>query len=279
MSLDFSDKADLLGLARVMRALNAVAMPSGVEFCLIGATARDLMVSHAHGVAVHRATEDVDVAVMVPDWGAYEALRKGLLDGGEFSPRSERATHKLRHVGGLPLDIVPFGGVEGPDRTLTWPPEGSEEFDCFGVNEAFAAGVTVALPEGVRVTVAPIPAQAILKITAWRDRKHTAPGRDAGDLFLFLRDYFKLGNFDRALKDHPDLFEADDFDYVEAGVKLLARDMAPLLGREGAVRLLSVLDPERDESGALLLAGQSGLELEHARRLLEVLCAELASTV
>ena len=92
---------------------------------------------------------------------------------------------------------------------------------------------------------------------------------------FFLRHYMDLGNFDRAATELPDLFEAGDFDYVEAGVKLLARDMAPLLGPTGTERLLSVLGPEADEAGALLLAAQSGLELEHARRLLDVLCSEL----
>lgn len=276
MSLDFSQKAELLGLAHVVRALQAVAGLLGVEFFLMGAAARDLMVQHAHGVVARRATEDVDFAVMVPDWKAYEVLRSGLIAGGEFSAHPGRATHRLRHASGLPLDIIPFGGVEQQDRTYAWPPDHSEVFDCFGVKEAFTASVAADLPEGVRVKVAPIPAQTILKITAWRDRKHTDPGRDAGDLFLFLGHYMDLGNFDRATNEHPDLFEADDFDYVEAGVRLLARDMAPLLGRTGTERLLSVLRPEADEAGALLLAGQSGLELGHARRLLDVLCSELS---
>lgn len=279
MSLDFSRKTELLGLARMVRDLQAVAEPLGVEFFLMGAAARDLMVIHAHRIVVRRATEDADFAVMVSAWAGYETLRSGLIAGGQFSARPGPATHRLRHASGFPLDIVPFGGIERPDRTYAWPPDQSEVFDCFGVKEAFAASVSVDLPEGVSLKVAPIPAQAILKINAWRERKHTDPGRDAGDLFLFLRHYLDLGNFDRAATEHPDLFEAEDFDYVEAGVKLLARDMAPLLGRTGTERLLSVLVPEADESGGLLLAQQSGLELEHARRLLEVFCDELTGAM
>ena len=48
MSLDFSRKTELLGLARMVRDLQAVAEPLGVEFFLMGAAARDLMVIHAH---------------------------------------------------------------------------------------------------------------------------------------------------------------------------------------------------------------------------------------
>lgn len=276
MSLDFSKIPELRGLAHLVRDLESVAVRLGIEFFLMGAAARDLMTLHAHGVAATTATEDADFAVMVRDWEAYEALRASLIDGGQFSARPGRATHRLRHVSDLPLDIVPFGGIERNDRTFAWPPDQSEVFDCFGVAEALAASIPVDLPDGVRVRVAPIPAQAILKITAWNDRKYTHPGRDAKDLFLFLRYYLDLGNFDRATSEQPDLFEADDFDYVEAGVRLLARDMKQLVERAGVERLTALLAPEADESGNLLLAQQSGLELENARRLLEVLHEELS---
>lgn len=278
MSLDFSEKPELRGLARVASALQAAAAPLGVEFFLMGAAARDLILQHAYGIEARRVTKDVDFAVMVRDWNAYDALRSALMTGGEFSARPGPATHRFLHTSGLPLDIVPFGGIERADRTFAWPPEHSTVFECFGMAEAFAASISVCLPEQVQLKVAPIPAQAVLKISAWRDRMHTYPGRDAGDLFMFLRHYMDLGNFDRATTEHRDLFEANDFDYVEAGARLLARDMARLLGRLGSERVLSILSPEVDEAGKLLLAKQSGLDLEHARRLLDVFCNELSTT-
>ena len=90
----------------------------------------------------------------------------------EFSPRPGPATHRLRHRKGLALDIVPFGGVERPDRTIAWPPEQSEIFNCFGMREALAASDWVKLPGPVTVRVPSIPALVILKIAAWRDRKY-----------------------------------------------------------------------------------------------------------
>jgi predicted nucleotidyltransferase len=277
MSLDFSAKPELRGLARVASALEAAAAPLGVEFFLMGAAARDLILRHAHGIEPTRATEDVDFATMVRDWQAYDALRTALIASGEFSARPGPATHRLRHTNGLPLDIVPFGGIERADRTFAWPPEHSTVFECFGMAEAFAASITVRLPDAVELRVAPIEAQVVLKLSAWQDRKHTHPGRDARDLLLFLGRYMDCGNFDRAASEHQDLFEAEDFDYAEAGVRMLARDIAPLIGRAGIERLLTILIPEADEAGPLLLAQQSGLDREHARRLLAVLCDELAS--
>ena len=87
----------------------------------MGAAAQ-LMLQYAHRIDPHRATEDVDFAVMVRDWSAYDALRTALIEGGEFCARPGSATHRLRHTSGLPLDIVPFGGVERLDRTFAWPP-------------------------------------------------------------------------------------------------------------------------------------------------------------
>jgi hypothetical protein len=51
--------------------------------------------------------------------------------------------------------------------------------------------------------------------------------------------------------------------------------MALLLDKPGIRHVVEILIPEADEQGALLLARQSGRDLEHARRLIEALCDEL----
>lgn len=276
MSHDLSKKPELAGLSRVIRALETVAGPMNVTFFVMGAAARDFVLTHIHGIPAARATEDVDFGVMVTDWPAYEALRESLIRSGEFSARPGPAAHRLMHRDGLPLDIVPFGGVERPDRTLAWPPGGAEVFDCFGMQEARDQCITVILPGDVTVAVASAPAQVVLKIAAWQDRKHTHPGRDARDLFLFLRHYMDLGNLDRVAIGHADLFDVEPFDLEQAGVRLLARDIAGFLEPAELERILRIVVEEADEDGRLLLASQSGYDLAWARRMLEVLSDELA---
>lgn len=278
-SLDFSQKRDLLPLARLVSALRAVARPANVEFFLMGAAARDLMLRHAYNVEPKRLTEDVDFAVMVRDWDMFEALRSSLIASGEFVPRLGPATHRLRFKDGLPLDIVPFGGIERADRTIAWPPDHATVYDCFGAREALDASVPVFLPEGVQLRVASIPALALLKVTAWQDRKHTHPGRDAPDLLLYLKTYLDCGNLDRATTEHRDLFDAEAYDYEGAGARLLARDLVKLLDEAAIRRVVEILSPEADEDGPLLLAQQSGMDLETARRLVEAFCHELAGYV
>jgi predicted nucleotidyltransferase len=116
----------------------------------------------------------------------------------------------------------------------------------------------------------------LLKVTAWQDRKFSHPGRDAGDLLLYLRTYMDCGNLDRAARDHKDLFTADDYDHEAAGAQLLGRDIALLLDKQSIWHVLEILLPQADAEGPLLLASQSGLDLEQARRLIEAACAGLA---
>ena len=278
MSLDFSQKTDLKPLGMVVHGLRQVADGLGMQFFLIGAAARDLMLLHAHQIETRRKTYGVDFAVMVQSWDAFVALRKALIESDEFVARPGPATHRLRRKPtSLPLDLVPFGGVERADRTIAWPPFQAEVFDCFGVAEAFRASMQVLLPEGVMVKVPSIPALALLKICAWRDRKHVAPGRDAGDLALFMRHYMDCGNFERAAAEHGDLFEQDDYDHEATSAQLLGRDIATFLDHKSTTKILEILIPEADEDGPLLLAQQTGLNLDHGRRLVAALCEGLAA--
>ena len=57
------------------------------------------------------------------------------------------------------------------------------------MREALSTSVSVKLPEEAVVRVASIPALVILKTIAWNDRKYESPGKDATDLFLYLRNY------------------------------------------------------------------------------------------
>jgi predicted nucleotidyltransferase len=279
MSFDFTNRPELSSLAQVVSALDGVAAPLGCDYFVIGAAARDITLHYAHNIDVPRKTEDVDFSVMVRDWDAFTDLRAALIGSGAFSARGGVAIHRLRHVGTqLPIDVVPFGGIERPDRTIAWPPEYAEVFDCFGLREALATSVMTTMPGGASVRVASITALAILKLTAWRDRKHTHPGRDAGDLFLYMRHYITCGNMERLASSHVDILEDPEFDYEPAGARLLGRDIGEMLEPEAVESLEGILRPEMDIDWAQLLAGQSGLAVPQAMQLIQALSAGLSES-
>lgn len=275
MLFDLSAKPELQPLAEVVRPLQLEATKLGAQVFLMGAAARDVMLLHVYGINTLRLTEDMDFGVMVRDWPSFEVLRQALLAGGAFEARSKDATHKLWHRSGRPLDIVPFGGVERPNRTLAWPPSEQTVFDCFGMQEAMHSGHDVRLPGGGSLLVASLPALALLKVTAWQDRKFTHPGRDAGDLMLYLRHYLDCDKYDHAARYYPELFEAPDYAHEVASARLLGRDLRQLLDEAAALHVLQILQPEADDDGQRLLAHQSRLDAGLAVTMIAGLCEGL----
>ena len=275
MLFDLSAKPELQPLADVVRALQLEAARLNMPLFLMGAAARDVMLLHAYGINTQRLTEDMDFGVMVRDWVSFEALRQALLAGAEFEARSRDATHKLWHRSGRPLDIVPFGGVERPDRTLAWPPQEQTVFDCFGMQEAMRSSHEVRLPGGGSLRVASLPALALMKVTAWQDRKFTHPGRDAGDLMLYLRHYLDCDRYDHAAGHYPEIFDAPDYVHEVASARLLGRDLRQLIDEAAAARALQILLPEADEQGQRLLAQQSRLDTGLAVTMIAGLCEGL----
>lgn len=250
-SLDFSQRTDLRLLAALVKQVSIAA--AGTPFLLAGAMARDLLLTHAHGVRASRATEDVDLVFQVASWNEFEKLRRKLLDG-EFTEIHRRGMHKLHYRGGLDVDILPFGGVERPDRTIVLPPDNAFVMSMFGFTEALQPSVTVKLPDEVSIQVVSLPALAILKLTAWNERHSIEPGKDAYDLNLVIRNFAEIAG-ERLYEVNPYLVGSPS-DYECAGAWLLGRDMAELLDRSGKERLAVLIAGEADESGQFRLAGE-----------------------
>ncbi len=275
MLFDLSAKLDLQPLAEVVSLLQKETVKLNAPVFLMGAAARDVMLQHVYGVKTLRQTEDMDFGVMVNDWTTFEILRNALIENGQFEARSKDATHKLWHRSGKPLDIVPFGGVERADRTLAWPPEEQVIFDCFGMQEAMQSGHEVKLPLNVSLVVPSLPALALLKITAWQDRKLTHPGRDAGDLMLYMQNYLDCNQYDHAVACYPEIFEAQQYMHESASAKLIGRDIRQLIDDAALDRLLQILLPEADESGPRLLARQSRFDIQSALTMIAGMCEGL----
>lgn len=162
-SLDFSRRRELTLYARVIADVQAVAGTLRVPTMITGAFARDLHIYYAHGINTVRETEDVDFALAVPDWKSFADLKHGLIETGRFRD-SPGARQRLHHTSDLPVDLVPFGGVETASRHVDWPPGGDIRMDVFGFREVVATAWRIRLPEGVEASVVSLPALALLLI-------------------------------------------------------------------------------------------------------------------
>jgi predicted nucleotidyltransferase len=275
--IDLSNRTDLTALVELLAAIRK-KWPEG-ELLLVGATARDILLSYAHGIRIERATFDLDFAVAVADWDEYLELRNALLSDGAFS-EARGTLHRLLMPPSTKLDLIPFGGVERADRTIAWPPDENEVMQLMGYREAMNDALLVHLPGGQQVNVVSLAALVMLKLFAWKDRRKRSPGKDAADLWAILSNYLEAGNQDRFYSEAEMLFAQDDFDLSRASAWLLGKDIRELLSHNEDDTALNatieLLEIEVDENKDLHLArDMRGAEAQPAYDLLTALYAGL----
>jgi predicted nucleotidyltransferase len=228
----------------ILHQVDPVARALGIEYLVAGATARDILLVGVFGLETGRATRDVDLAVAVDGWSAFEAIKTRLVATGAFET-DRMIVHRLFHLRaerrGYPIDLVPFGGVEDPGATIAWPPDRSVVMNVAGYREAFDAAALVEVDPGFVVRVVSLPGLAILKLLAWADRG-AADSRDAIDLAMLLRQYGAAGNEDRLYGTESAVFEASGYDVDLAGPRLLGRDAARISRAETRHMLRALLD-------------------------------------
>jgi predicted nucleotidyltransferase len=179
--IDTNTKKCLIEFDEVAKAL-------GIEYMLVGATARDLVLHYVYGAKIERATNDVDMAIHVESWEVFEKIKSYLLGKGYTKTKTE---HRLNTTQGTPLDIVPFGGVEIGDSKIAWPPNQDFEMNVLGFSEARENALLVVISEEpvVQVPVVSPAGMSILKLIAWTDRESFIRKKDATDFLYLLNEY------------------------------------------------------------------------------------------
>jgi len=259
----------------ILRRVDGVARGLAVDYFVVGATARDILLTGVFGLSAGRATRDVDLAMAMPGWGEFEAMKARLVDTGAFRAE-ERIAQRLSYLQapgrGYPLDLIPFGGVEREGNAIAWPPDGAVVMNVAGYTEVFASAVQVELEPGFILRVASLAGLAILKLFAWADRGAGNP-RDAIDLATLLREYGAAGNGDRLYGAEIGVLEAVGYDFDLAGARLLGVDAGRIAVPSTQKQILALLDdPARvDRLGLRVAQGLHGTQdaLGQARELLD----------
>jgi predicted nucleotidyltransferase len=229
----------------ILSVVVSEAALAGIDAMLVGATARDLLLTHVFGMTPQRATYDVDFPVAVDHWDQFEQLRSRLAGKAAFR-LSNRMQQRLYFRGlgeedGYPLDLVPFGGVAQGSDEIAWPPDMKVIMNVAGYPEVLRAAEQVTLAPGLVVRVASLPGLAILKLVAWAERG-AANAKDAHDLYQLMTNYAAAGNIGRLYEAEFDLLEAAGYDPEIAGACLLGKDAARLSGAQTRARLLAILE-------------------------------------
>jgi len=254
--IDLSSDRRLGPTADVVRAVQA--QTGDTPILLVGATARDILLTYAHGIPIARGTADIDFALATQNWLAFESVRTSLIETGEFI--AARGTmHRLLYKNGMQVDIIPFDGMERANRHIEWPPEHDVAMNVLGYREALQFAELVRLPGDSVLSVISLPAMMLVKLIAWSERGRDAPGKDAYDLYLVLQNYLDAGNSQRLSGDAAYLLD-DTFDYNRTGAWLLGADARSVLeqpGNEQSITIITnILEPQVDQAGTLRLAAE-----------------------
>jgi len=223
MLLDISKKIEP-AIATVLNDLAELANSIRIQFLVVGAMARDMILDYGFGIEVGRATRDIDFGIRVATWDEFERLVQLLKDGTWHCPTKQQ--HRFVHEIGIPIDLIPFGAIESEAGEIRWPPHFNEALSVIGFAEAYANSWQARIRDAptLEVPVASPAGQALLKLAAWRDRGFLRGARDATDLRLLMERYLDLDNIARVAEEHPDWLD-DDFDYPMVSAKLLGLDV------------------------------------------------------
>jgi len=211
----------------ILRAVAEETQAEGIDYLLVGATARDVLLTHVHGLASRRATYDVDFAVAVKNWDQFAALRTRLIARGAFNA-TEKAQQRLYYQApdsnlAYQLDLVPFDGISKGTNTIAWPPDMKIIMNIAGYDDVLAAAELVTFAPDFDGKVVSLPGLAILKLVAWSDRGRVDP-KDAHDLIHLMNSYAAAGNIDRVYAEDG-VIDAGEYDPDLAGVYLLGKDI------------------------------------------------------
>jgi predicted nucleotidyltransferase len=231
-------------ILEVVRKIHDLAGRHNTPYFLAGATAREVILHHVFGRPPGRRTLDVDFGIAVRDWKHFQDLKSALIEQVGFTP----VPHKIQRLSypaepPVIVDLIPFGGVESPDRTIAWPPDEDIVMTVAGFNEALDSSVLVQLDTGLVIKVVCLPALIILKLLAWTERRHE--NRDAEDIYTLLKQYGDAGNENRLYGEELALLEADGYDFELAGARLIGIDAARIISPDTRKRIAAILQSEQ----------------------------------
>ena len=116
-----------------------------IDFLVVGAMARDLLLHYGHGVPIARATTDIDFGLAVADWEEFQKLRDTILSSEHFTSGSQVTVLFIAAVSRSTLSLL----VElRDDGTIMWP-EDDSVMGVLGYAEARASAVDMIARQAV----------------------------------------------------------------------------------------------------------------------------------
>lgn len=252
-----------------LSAISQTAADTHLNYLLIGAAARDILLGNVWGLNTGTATRDQDFAFALKSWKHFQELKMALSATGRLTA-DPRSPHRMIFTSSdglkIPLDLVPYGDLEVSPGTIEWPDEDGRKMVVTGLKEAHAHALNLKIGKGRFLRVASIPSLVALKILAWHDRKYSGT-HDASDIHLFLKSYHEAGNEDRLYDSEFSILQACGHDPVLAGAQLLGADVRRIHQNEAGGPITAILgnQAEHDELIRQMVTSQVFAEEEQEK--------------
>lgn len=232
------------GLVELYADVSGHAKALDINYLVIGAMARDLILVHGYGSKIERGTKDVDFGINIANWDEFNALTERLLEA-DYNADRNRA-HRLYYTGGTDheweIDIVPFGEIADADNNIYWPPKQQTVMNVRGFPEAFADALQVQISENPELNI-PVASPAgicLLKLIAWLDRDVDLRPKDASDFTYLIETYSKIPEILDVLYDQ-DYMESQGWDETKASAMKLGKDVSEIASIDTKVFLETAL--------------------------------------
>ncbi|HXK50560.1 MAG TPA: nucleotidyl transferase AbiEii/AbiGii toxin family protein [Clostridiales bacterium] len=238
-----------------------------IPFILIGASARDIIFEHMHGISAPRVTMDIDIAVEIAAWASFDQIKNELLNNYGFE--TTRQLQRFRYKDFF-LDIVPFGKL-AENGKIVWR-ENQNTMTVTGFNEIYdsAQPITVNTDPATEFKIPTLEGLMILKFISWYDAFPDRP-KDAEDILFILNNYEKTLDIGEVFEKYPDVIENQAFDLSDAGLIILGSGMKATAGGDAFRIINDILIKETDEYGNFDLTVQMKGDIYRSLKMLRKL--------
>ena len=267
MKIPFSKIREEGQFKEIFLALERGFIKFGIDFYLVGATARDVWMKGVHGLPPKRATSDIDFGIMIKDSFVFDDLKSYLIEEEGFIP-SKGNEFVLIWKDKSQVDLIPFGDLES-EGIVTVKGTGFTSMNVEGFKEVYEQASEEIITEDQRFKVCTLPGIVILKLIAWDDRPEVRRD-DIDDIAEIIKNYFHL-NDEVIFEQHSDLF-TDDIELAEIASQFLGREIGKIVSGNPKLveRIKGILENglNDDNNLAELFASESDETIEYSKSLI-----------
>lgn len=217
--------------------LGEIGSYAGVDqLMVIGAVRRNIHQASFRDTAPSRSTDDIDIGVVVEGWETIRELQRAF-------PSASGAWQEIE-VGGITVDIVPFGSVESPPGEVAVGD--GIVMNVAGFREVFGCSDIYETTDGVRFRIPSVAGLAALKLHAWLDRYPEGKYKDAQDLGLIIA-WYATGDDVWLFNRFFEFKRADEAEVSEVmAAFVLGIEVAEVLGETASAYLLQRFKDETE---------------------------------